>query len=189
MEAFFVSLGVVAIAEIGDKTQLLAFVLAARFRRPIPIIAGIAIATLLNHGIAGWLGIFLSGFASEDWLRWAIGASFLIFAAWALIPDKLDEDGGPRMTDAGAFIATAVAFFLVEIGDKTQVATVALAAAYQSLTAVVLGTSLGLLLVNVPAVMMGEGAAKRLPMTWIRRGAAASFAALGIATLAGWIGA
>ncbi|MBL8690294.1 MAG: TMEM165/GDT1 family protein [Rhodospirillaceae bacterium] len=188
MEAFLVSLGVVAIAEIGDKTQLLAFVLAARFRRPLPIITGIAAATLLNHAIAGWFGVLLAGFADAQWLRWLVGASFLLFAFWALVPDKLDGGEGSRATGAGAFVATTIAFFLVEIGDKTQVATVALAAAYQSLAAVVLGTSLGLLLVNIPAVVMGEGAARRLPMTWIRRGAAASFAALGIATLAGWIG-
>lgn len=187
MEAFLVSLVVVAIAEIGDKTQLLAFVLAARFRRPLPIIAGIAVATLLNHAVAGWLGVFLAGLADAGWLRWLVGASFLLFAAWALVPDKLD-DGGPRTTGAGAFAATTIAFFLVEIGDKTQIATVALAATYQALTAVVLGTSLGLLMVNIPAVVMGAGAARRLPMTWIRRGAAVSFAALGIATLAGWTG-
>jgi len=187
MDAFLVSLGVVAVAEIGDKTQLLAFVLAARFRRPWPVIAGIAVATLLNHGIAGWLGVFLSGFADAQWLRWLVGGSFLLFAAWALIPDRLDDE--PRAADsAGAFITTAIAFFLVEIGDKTQVATVALAAAYQSLFAVTLGTSLGLLLVNVPAVVLGEGAAKRLPMVWIRRAAAAGFFGLGIATLTGWIG-
>lgn len=189
MDAFLVSLGVVALAEIGDKTQLLAFVLAARFRRPWPVVAGIAVATLLNHGIAGWFGILLSGFAGAHWLRWLIGASFLLFAAWALIPDRLDEDEQRVAGSAGAFVATAVAFFLVEIGDKTQVATVALAAAYQSLFAVTLGTSLGLLLVNVPAVVLGEGAARRLPMAWIRRSAAAGFAGLGIATLAGWIGA
>ncbi len=189
MDAFLVSLGVVALAEIGDKTQLLAFVLAARFRRPWPVIAGIAVATLLNHGIAGWLGILLSGLADAEWLRWLIGASFLLFGAWALIPDRLDDDGPGAAASASAFVATAIAFFLVEIGDKTQVATVALAAAYQSLFAVTLGTSLGLLLVNVPAVVLGEGAARRLPMTWIRRVAAASFVGLGIATLAGWIGA
>lgn len=187
MEAFIVSLGVVAIAEIGDKTQLLAFVLAARFRRPVPIIAGIAAATMLNHAIAGWLGVLLAGFADAQWLRWLVGASFLLFALWALVPDKLDGGEGSRATGAGAFVATTIAFFLVEIGDKTQVATVALAATYQSLAAVVLGTSLGLLLVNIPAVVMGEGAARRLPMAWIRRGAAASFAALGVATLAGWV--
>ncbi len=188
MDAFLVSLGVVTLAEIGDKTQLLAFVLAARFRRPWPVIAGIAVATLLNHGIAGWFGIFLSGLADAQWLRWLIGASFLLFAAWALIPDRLDDDEQRVTGSAGAFVATAIAFFLVEIGDKTQVATVALAAAYQSLFAVTLGTSLGLLLVNVPAVALGEGVTRRLPMTWIRRSAAASFAGLGIATLAGWIG-
>lgn len=189
MDAFLVSLGVVALAEIGDKTQLLAFMLAARFRQPWPVIAGIAVATLLNHGIAGWLGIFLSGFADAHWLRWLIGASFLFFAAWALIPDRLDDDESSAAGSAGAFVATVVAFFLVEIGDKTQVATVALAAAYQSLLVVTLGTSLGLLLVNVPAVVLGEGAARRLPMTWIRRAAAVSFAALGTATMVGWIGA
>ena len=188
MDAFLVSLGVVALAEIGDKTQLLAFVLAARFRRPLPVIAGIAVATLLNHAIAGWLGVVLAGVADAHWLRWLIGASFLFFAAWALVPDHLD-DGGVRITGTGAFLVTAVAFFLVEIGDKTQIATVALAAAYQSLPEVVLGTSLGLLLVNAPSVALGEGAASRLPMAWIRRAAAASFAALGIATLLGWIGA
>lgn len=187
MDAFLVSLGVVAVAEIGDKTQLLAFVLAARFRRPWPVIAGIAVATVLNHGIAGWLGVFLAGFADAQWLRWLIGGSFLLFAAWALIPDRLDDEP-PAAGSAGAFIATTIAFFLVEIGDKTQVATVALAAAYQSLFAVTLGTSLGLLLVNVPAVVLGEGVAKRLPMAWIRRVAAVGFVGLGIATLAGWIG-
>lgn len=187
MDAFLVSLGVVAVAEIGDKTQLLAFVLAARFRRPWPVIAGIAVATLLNHGIAGWLGVLLAGFADAQWLRWLIGGSFLLFAAWALVPDRLDDE--PRaVNSAGAFIATTIAFFLVEIGDKTQVATIALAAAYQSLFAVTLGTSLGLLLVNVPAVVLGEGVAKRLPMAWIRRAAAAGFVVLGIATLMGWIG-
>ena len=188
MDAFLVSLGVVAVAEIGDKTQLLAFVLAARFRRPWPVIAGIAVATLLNHGIASWLGVFLAGFADAQWLRWLIGASFLLFAAWALIPDRLNGDEPHAASSTGAFVATAITFFLVEIGDKTQVATVALAAAYQSLFVVTLGTSLGLLLVNVPAVVLGEGAARRLPMTWIRRAAAASFVGLGIAMLAGWIG-
>jgi len=188
MDAFLVSVGVVALAEIGDKTQLLAFVLAARFRRPLPVIAGIAIATLLNHAMAGWLGVVLARFAEAEWLRWLVGASFLLFAAWTLIPDKLDERDA-RITKAGAFIATAVAFFLVEIGDKTQIATVALAATYQSLVIVTLGTSLGLLLVNAPSVLLGEKAASRVPAAWIRRGAAVSFAGLGMAILAGWISA
>jgi putative Ca2+/H+ antiporter (TMEM165/GDT1 family) len=186
MDAFLVSFGVVALAEIGDKTQLLAFVLAARYRRPLPVIAGIAVATLLNHGLAGWLGIVLAGLADGPWLRWAIGGSFISFAFWALIPDTLD-DGRRDSAAAGAFVATAVSFFLVEIGDKTQVATIALAATYQSLLAVTLGTTLGLLAVNVPAVLLGEGAARRLPMGWIRGGAALSFAALGIAVLVGWL--
>ncbi|MSP48330.1 MAG: TMEM165/GDT1 family protein [Alphaproteobacteria bacterium] len=188
MDAFLVSLGVVALAEIGDKTQLLAFVLAARFRRPWPVIAGIASATLLNHAIAGWLGALLAGLADADWLRWLIGASFLLFAFWALIPDRLEEGGMRPAAATGAFVITAIAFFLVEIGDKTQVATVALAAAYQSLVAVTLGTSFGLVLVNAPAVLLGERAARWLPMAWIRRAAAASFALLGLATLLGWIG-
>lgn len=190
MDAFFVSLGVVALAEIGDKTQLLAFMLAARFRRPWPVISGIAVATLLNHGIAGWLGTFLAGLVEGPWLRWAVGGSFLAFAGWALVPDKLDDDDPQAASAAtGAFFVTVVSFFLVEIGDKTQVATVALAAAYQSLLTVTLGTSLGLLLVNVPAVALGEGIARRLPLTWIRRAAALSFAVLGAAVLVGWIGA
>jgi Ca2+/H+ antiporter, TMEM165/GDT1 family len=186
MDAFLVSFGVVALAEIGDKTQLLAFVLAARYRRPLPIIAGIAVATLLNHGLAGWLGIVLADLADGPWLRWAIGGSFIAFAVWALIPDTLD-DGRRDSAAAGAFVATAVSFFLVEIGDKTQVATIALAATYQSLLAVTLGTTLGLLAVNVPAVLLGEGAARTLPMGWIRGAAALSFAALGIAVLVGWL--
>lgn len=186
MDAFLVSVGVVALAEIGDKTQLLAFVLAARFRRPLPVIAGIAVATLLNHAIAGWLGILLAGLTEAQWLRWIVGGSFLLFAAWTLIPDRLDERD-TQVTKAGAFLATAIAFFLVEIGDKTQIATVALAATYQSLLAVTLGTSLGLLLVNAPSVLLGEQAASCLPTNWIRRGAAISFAGLGVAILAGWI--
>jgi putative Ca2+/H+ antiporter (TMEM165/GDT1 family) len=186
MEAFLVSLGVVALAEIGDKTQLLAFMLAARFRKPLPIIAGIAVATLLNHGLAGWLGVILSDLAAGPWLAWAIGLSFLAFAAWALVPDRLDE--APRQaTSAGAFVTTALSFFLVEIGDKTQVATVALAATYPSLLAVTLGTTAGMLAANTPATLLGEGLARRLPLRWIRLAAAASFAGLGIAVLVGWM--
>ncbi|MBM3545570.1 MAG: TMEM165/GDT1 family protein [Alphaproteobacteria bacterium] len=188
MDAFLVSTGVVALAEIGDKTQLLAFVLAVRFRRPWPIVAGIAVATLLNHGIAASLGVFLVGLTEAGWLRWVIGGSFLAFAAWTLIPDRLDEKE-VSTSGAGAFLATAIAFFLVEIGDKTQVATVALAATYHSLVLVTLGTSLGLLLVNAPSVLLGEGVARRLPMTWIQRGAALCFAALGASILVGLIGA
>jgi putative Ca2+/H+ antiporter (TMEM165/GDT1 family) len=186
MEAFLVSLGVVALAEFGDKTQLLAFMLATRFRQPLPIIAGIAVATLLNHGLAGWFGVFLVDFARGPWLAWVVGGSFLAFAVWALIPDRLD-DGPRQVAAAGAFVTTAVSFFLVEIGDKTQVATIALAATYQSLLAVTLGTTLGLLAANVPATLLGEGLARRLPLRWIRLAAAAGFAALGLAVLVGWI--
>ena len=183
-----VSTGVVAVAEIGDKTQLLALVLAARFRQPWPIVLGILVATLANHAVAGLAGAWFAHLLEGPWLRWIIAGSFVAVGAWALVPDKFEDDDKPAMERYGAFVTTTIAFFIVEIGDKTQVATVALAAAYQSLFAVTLGTSLGLLLVNVPAVVLGEGAAKRLPMVWIRRAAAAGFFGLGIATLTGWIG-
>lgn len=187
MEAFFVSLGVVTVAEIGDKTQLLALLLAARFRKPVAIIAGILLATLANHWAAGAAGAWVSGLVSPDILKWAVGLSFLAVAAWALIPDKIDDDESPRGLDRyGAFFATLVAFFLVEIGDKTQIATIVLAARYESLMAVVSGTTLGMLAANVPAVLAGEFAANRLPLTWIRRGAALTFAILGVLTLLGF---
>lgn len=189
MEAFLVSLGVVAIAEIGDKTQLLALVLAARFRKPVPIILGILVATLANHGLAGAFGAWLIGVLGPSLVRWVLGLSFLAMAAWALVPDKL-EDEGERKTDRrighfDAFLATLVAFFLVEIGDKTQVATVALAARYDMLAVVVAGTTLGMMLANVPAVLLGEVAATKIPLKLVRGIAAAIFAALGVAVLAG----
>lgn len=184
VEAFLVSTGVVALAEIGDKTQLLALVLAARFRRAGPIILGILLATLLNHGAAGWIGAWAGSLLHGAWLRWVLGLSFFAVAIWALIPDTLADDRAARRT-AGAFLTTLVSFFLVEIGDKTQIATVALAATYDTLPAVVIGTTLGLMIANVPVVMLGDVAATKLPLRAIRMAAAAIFAVLGFLVLLG----
>jgi Ca2+/H+ antiporter, TMEM165/GDT1 family len=182
LESFFVSTGIVALAEIGDKTQLLALVLAARFRRPWPIAWGILFATLLNHAAAAAVGAWAGDLLEGPHLRWILGLSFFAVAIWALIPDRLDDETvGKRK--AGAFVTTLVCFFLVEIGDKTQIATVALAATYESVTAVVLGTTLGMMIANLPAVLLGDRAATRLPLKLIRGFAAASFVALGIFVL------
>lgn len=183
MEAFFVSTAIVALAEMGDKTQLLALVLAARFRKPWPIVLGILVATLVNHGLAGAVGAWVTTFIGPQMLRWILGASFIAMAVWMLIPDKLDEgdaDGKPRW---GVFGTTLVAFFLAEMGDKTQIATVALAARYTELVQVVCGTTLGMMLANVPAVLIGEKAATRLPMRLVHGISAAIFAVLGVMTL------
>ena len=180
MEAFLVSTGLVALAEMGDKTQLLSLVLAARFRRPWAIVLGILVATLANHALAAAVGAWLAGLVGPHWMRIAIGVGFLAMAAWTLVPDKLDHaDVGGR----GVFIATCLAFFLAEMGDKTQVATVALAARYSALAAVVLGTTAGMMLANVPVVLLGERIAARLPLKLLRRLAAACFAVLGVAAL------
>jgi putative Ca2+/H+ antiporter (TMEM165/GDT1 family) len=184
MEAFLVSTGVVALAEIGDKTQLLALVLAARFRRPWPIIAGILVATLLNHFLAGAVGAWLANVLGPTALRWILGLSFIAMAVWTLIPDEYPEEE-QATTRYGVFVTTLVAFFLVEMGDKTQIATVALAAKYGSLVAVVSGTTLGMLLANVPAVLLGEVAAKKLPMRLVHGVAAAIFLVLGLSVLMG----
>ena len=183
MEAFLFSTLSVAIAEIGDKTQLLALVLAARYRRFWPVTLGILVATLLNHGLAGWLGELLAGLMSPETQRWVIIASFVAVAIWALVPDKLDEDDKPASSAHGAFIATLIAFFLVEIGDKTQVATVILAARYHDLLAVVGGSTLGMLLANGPVIWLGNVVAERLPLRWVRIGAATAFAGLGLYVL------
>jgi putative Ca2+/H+ antiporter (TMEM165/GDT1 family) len=184
LEAFLVSTGVVALAEIGDKTQLLALLLAAKYRKPVPIILGILVATLLNHAIAGAVGAWLAATLGEAPMRWILGLSFVAMAAWMLVPDRVDrlEEKPPRY---GVFAATLAAFFLVEIGDKTQVATVALAARYASLLAVVAGTTLGMMLANVPAVLLGEVAARKLPMRLVHGIAAAIFLLLGVAVLLG----
>lgn len=184
MEAFLVSTGIVALAEIGDKTQLLAFILAAKFRRPVPIILGILVATLVNHGFAGALGAWITSVLAPETLRWVLGISFLAMAAWTLIPDKFDEEDA-QLAKSGVFVATLVAFFLAEMGDKTQVATVALAAQYNALLGVVAGTTLGMMLANVPAVLMGNRIADRMPVRLVHGIAAAIFAVLGIATLMG----
>jgi len=184
MEAFLISTGVVALAEVGDKTQLLALVLAATFRRPLPVIAGIFFATLANHFAAGALGQWLTHLVSPEALRWILGLSFIAMGVWALVPDKLDEDA-KRERRFGAFGTTLIAFFLVEIGDKTQIATVALAARYDSLVAVVMGTTLGMMIANVPAVMLGNFSAEKLPVRAIHVAAAVVFVLLGVAVLGG----
>ncbi len=180
LEALLVSIAVVAVGELGDKTQLLALVLAARYGRPWPIIAGIFVATLFNHAIAGWVGNWVRGMVPPDVLRWLLALSFFAVAAWALKPDKLDEDDAPPVSHWGVFGVTVVAFFLAEMGDKTQIATVMLAAKFESLVAVVAGTTLGMLLVNVPTVFIGRAAAEKIPFRAVRIAAAALFAGLGL---------
>ena len=183
-DALLVSTGTVALAEIGDKTQLLALLLAARFRRPWPIVAGILIATLLNHALAGWVGTLVAGWLTPEVLRWIVAASFIAIALWTLKPDKLDED--EKLPAHGAFIATTIAFFIAEIGDKTQVATILLAAKYSPLWQVVAGTTVGMLLANVPVVLLGSRFASKLPLKAARITAALVFLALGLwAALAG----
>lgn len=184
MEAFLVSTAVVAIGEIGDKTQLLALILAARFKRPLPIVLGIFIATLANHSLAGLLGEWIRQAVSPEHLRWGLGASFLAVALWALKPDEIDEDPRP-VGHYGVFLVTLVTFFLAEIGDKTQLATVMLAAKFPSLVSVVAGTTFGMLLADVPAVFLGKIASDRIPFKAVRITAASLFAVLGVATLAG----
>jgi putative Ca2+/H+ antiporter (TMEM165/GDT1 family) len=179
MESLFVSTFVVALAEIGDKTQLLAIILATRFRKPLPIIAGILCATLGNHALAALAGFFLTDFLSGTWFKYALALSFIAMAIWALIPDKIDEMKESR-AGAGVFITTLVAFFLVEIGDKTQVATAALAARFHEVVLVTAGTTLGMMLANVPAVFLGEAATRVLPLKYVRLGAALIFFALGL---------
>jgi len=184
-EALAVSTGVVALGEIGDKTQLLALLLAARWRQPRPIIAGILVATLANHALAGWLGAWLTTVVDPAWMRWILGGSFIAVALWMLVPDQVDAAAGHGPGRLGVFGITVLAFFLAEMGDKTQIATVMLAAKYPSLAAVVLGTTLGMMIANVPAVLLGERAVKWVPAHWVHRIAAVVFAALGAAVLAG----
>ncbi|WP_332815266.1 TMEM165/GDT1 family protein [Ramlibacter sp.] len=184
MEAFLVSTGVVALGEMGDKTQLLAIVLAAMFRKPVPIVLGILAATLLNHAAAGAAGGWVAAALGPDVLRWVIGASFLAMAAWMLIPDKIDEDEVTREKPRfGVFGTTLVAFFLAEMGDKTQIATVALAARYTDIVQVVIGTTLGMMLANVPAVFLGDRIAKKVSMRLVHAISAAIFGVLGVLTL------
>jgi Ca2+/H+ antiporter, TMEM165/GDT1 family len=183
MESLFVSIGVVALAEIGDKTQLLALLMATRFRQPIPVIGGIILATLLNHAVAAFAGTYVVSVLKGPWIHWFLGLSFIAMAGWALIPDTL-EDGRTHFAERyGPFVATFVSFFLIEIGDKTQIATAALAAHYQAIVPVVAGTTLGMLLADVPVVLLGGAVAERLPLKPIRIAAAAAFALVGIAVL------
>jgi len=184
LEAFLVSTGIVALAEIGDKTQLLAFMLAAKFRKPLPIVWGILIATLANHAFAGALGSWITSLMGPEILRWFLGGSFIGMAFWTLIPDKFEE-GDAKLARLGVFGTTLVAFFLAEMGDKTQVATVALAAQYHAFFYVVAGTTLGMMIANVPAVLLGDRIANRLPVRLVHGIAAAVFAILGLATLLG----
>ena len=183
MEAFFVSALIVALGEIGDKTQLLALVLSARYRQPVPIVIGILVATLANHALAGVAGEWLRSMMSPEVLRWSVGASFIGMGGWVLVPDRVEE---PRRSTGryGVFFVTLSAFFLAEMGDKTQLATVALAAEYHALIVVVAGTTLGMLLANVPVVSLAQRAAPRLPMRAIRFVAAALFVSLGLVVLA-----
>jgi putative Ca2+/H+ antiporter (TMEM165/GDT1 family) len=181
-DALWVSTTAVALAEMGDKTQLLALMLAARWRKPWPIVAGIAAATVVNHALAGALGAWLTQWLGPHALRWIVGGSFLAVAAWMLIPDKLDDDE-IKLPTGGVFIATVLAFFVAEMGDKTQVATVVLAARFDALWQVVAGTTAGMLLANAPVVFMGDQLTRQLPLVWINRGAAVLFAVLGVVTL------
>jgi putative Ca2+/H+ antiporter (TMEM165/GDT1 family) len=182
LEAFLVSTGIVALAEMGDKTQLLSLVLAAKFRRPVPIILGILVATLVNHGLAGAVGAWVTAVLGRDVMRWLVGLSFLGMAVWTLIPDKLDDEE-TAVQRFGVFGTTVVAFFLAEMGDKTQVATVALAARFPQLAHVVLGTTLGMMIANVPAVLFGDAVAKRVPLRLVHGIAALIFAVLGVLAL------
>jgi putative Ca2+/H+ antiporter (TMEM165/GDT1 family) len=184
LEAFLVSTGVVALAEIGDKTQLLALVLAARFRAPLPVIGGILTATLANHFAAGAVGTLLAAYLDPQLMRWLLAASFLATALWMLIPDR-DAGLAERPAHFGAYGTTVISFFLMEIGDKTQIATVALAARYHALLAVVAGTTLGMMLADVPVVLLGRAAAQRLPMQWVHRVAAGVFVVLAVLVLTG----
>ncbi|MCL4696313.1 MAG: TMEM165/GDT1 family protein [Burkholderiaceae bacterium] len=184
-EALVVSTGVVALGEIGDKTQLLALLLAARYRRPWPIIAGILVATLANHAAAGAVGAWITRLIDPQWMRWILGGAFIAVALWMLVPDHVEAHDRPARSRLGVFGITTVAFFLAEMGDKTQVATVMLAARYEALAAVIVGTTLGMMIANVPAVLLGEQAVKRMPVAWVHRIAAVVFAAVGAAVLIG----
>lgn len=182
MESFLVSTGVVALAEIGDKTQLLAFILAARFTKPVPIILGIFAATVLNHGLAGALGTWITSVVNPETLRWVLAFSFIAMAIWTLIPDKIEEEETTVSNQLGIFGATFITFFLAEMGDKTQLATIALAAHYAAPFAVVAGTTLGMLIADVPAVFVGNKFAEKIPMKLVHAIAAGIFAVIGILT-------
>lgn len=184
MDAFLISTGIVALAEIGDKTQLLALLLAARYRQPLTILAGIFVATVANHALAGWFGTLITSFLGPEAVRWVLGVSFLAMAVWVMIPDKVDAEEA-RHARYGAFLSTLIIFFLAEMGDKTQVATLALAAQYANLVAVVAGTTLGMMLANIPAVYLSEKLLQRVPLRLVHAIAALLFVVLGLFTLLG----
>jgi putative Ca2+/H+ antiporter (TMEM165/GDT1 family) len=183
MEAFLVSTGIVALAEMGDKTQLLSLVLAARFRKPWPIVAGIFVATVVNHGLAGAVGSWVTQALGPDVLRWVLGGSFIAMALWMLVPDKLDEEEAQTKPRFGVFGATVIAFFLAEMGDKTQVATVMLAARFDAWAAVVAGTTLGMMLANAPVVWFGDRITRKVPIKLVHSIGAAVFLVLGVLAL------
>lgn len=187
MEAFLVSTGVVALAELGDKTQLLAFMLAARFRRPLPIVMGILVATIANHAVAGALGAWVSALLGPDLMRWVLGLSFLAMAVWIMVPDQLEESES-QVVPRGVFVATVIAFFFAEMGDKTQIATVALGAQFHNVVMVAAGTTLGMMLANVPAVYLGEAATRIVPLKYVRIGAALIFLGIGLWGIASLLG-
>jgi putative Ca2+/H+ antiporter (TMEM165/GDT1 family) len=191
LEALLTSTAVVALAEIGDKTQLLAIVLATRFKKPWPIVGGIFVATIANHFLAALVGEQAASFLDGLWFRYLVAASFIVMAAWTLIPDKFDEDEEARPSRFGPFLATAIAFFIVEMGDKTQIATIALGARFQSVLPVMMGTTIGMMIANVPAVFLGNALVKRVPLNVVRTVAALLFLAIGLwllAQTAGWLG-
>jgi putative Ca2+/H+ antiporter (TMEM165/GDT1 family) len=186
MEAFLVSTGIVALAEMGDKTQLLALVLALRFRQPWPIVLGIFVATVANHALAGAVGSWVTTWMGPDVLRWVLGGSFIAMALWMLVPDQLDDDDSPAAPRFGVFGTTVVAFFLAEMGDKTQIATVMLAAQYNAYVWVVAGTTLGMMLANAPVVWLGERMTRLVPLRVVHLVSALIFLGLGLVALLGW---
>lgn len=185
MESFFVSTGIIALAEIGDKTQLLAFILAARFKKPVPIILGILVATIVNHSLAGMLGAWITEIINPEVLRWVLGLSFIGMAIWTMIPDKIEEEETQIARRFSVFGATLITFFLAEMGDKTQIATITLAAHYASPFLVVIGTTLGMLIADIPAIFIGDKFSNRIPMRLVHSIAAGIFVLLGLATLLG----
>jgi len=190
METYLVSALLVALAEMGDRTQLLAIMLASRYRKPVPILLGIFVATLANHGLAALAGFYLSSLLQATWFKYIISLSFVAMAIWALIPDKADQDGKPSKLHMGIFMTTAISFFFVEIGDKTQIATAMLAARYHDILVVAAGTTTGMMIANIPAVFLGHAVTRVLPIHALRIAAAAVYCGLGlwgIATTAGWI--
>lgn len=187
MDAFLISTGIVALAEMGDKTQLLSLVLAARFRKPWPIVLGILVATLANHALAGAVGSWITSWLGPVALRWVLGLSFIAMAVWMLVPDKLEDAQGNDAPRMGVFMTTLVAFFVAEMGDKTQIATVMLAAQYNAWAWVVAGTTLGMMLANAPVVWLGEAITRRVPIALVHKVSALIFAVLGVSALTGWI--